>query len=148
MLPARSDDKTPLFGIPRITSYPFNGSAAIVYWDGGNQTPPPPVTNIPNRGGADPHSFPRKTPPARQQKSDWFQPNGVLMDVCGGPPAARSTSAAESILKWITPREPAGYEAGSAGRGPGEERYCLLKVDCLGLRCPRCSPLVIDKLPL
>jgi hypothetical protein len=83
-LPARSNDKTPLFGIPRITSYPFHGSAAIVYWDGGNQTPLPPVTDTPNRGGADPHSFPRKTPAARQQKSDWFQPNGFLSDVCGG----------------------------------------------------------------
>ncbi|HEX4732979.1 MAG TPA: hypothetical protein VH247_01095 [Thermoleophilaceae bacterium] len=83
-LPARSDDKTPLFRIPRIGTFPFRGSAAIVYWDGGNQTPLPPVTNVPNRGGADPHSFPRKTPAARQQKSDWFQPNGVLNDVCGG----------------------------------------------------------------
>jgi len=83
-LPARSDDKTALFGIPRIGTFPFRGSAAIVYWDGGNQTPLPPVTNVPNRGGADPHSFPRKTPAARQQKSDWFQPNGVLNDVCGG----------------------------------------------------------------
>jgi hypothetical protein len=85
-LPARSNDKTPLFGIPRISSYPFKGSAAIVYWDGGNQTPLPPVTNIPASGGADPHSFPRKTPAARQQKSDWLSPNGFLTDVCGGLP--------------------------------------------------------------
>jgi hypothetical protein len=85
-LPARSDDKTPLFGIPRISSYPFRGSAAIVYWDGGNQTPLPPVTNTPPRQGNDPHSFPRKTPAARQQKSDWLSPNGSLTDVCGGLP--------------------------------------------------------------
>jgi len=83
-LPARSNDKTPLYGIPRISAYPFKGSAAIVYWDGGNQTPLPPVTNLPNRGGLDPHSFPRKTPAARQQKSDWLSPNGVLTDQCGG----------------------------------------------------------------
>jgi hypothetical protein len=85
-LPARSNDKTPLFGIPRITTYPFKGSAAVVYWDGGNQTPLAPVTNTPPRGGADPHSFPRKTPAARQQKSDWLSPNGSLTDVCGGLP--------------------------------------------------------------
>jgi hypothetical protein len=85
-LPARSNDKTPLFGIPRISSYPFKGSAAIVYWDGGNQTPLPPVTNTPAAAGADPHSFPRKTPAARQQKSDWLSPNGSLTDVCGGQP--------------------------------------------------------------
>jgi len=85
-LPARSNDKTPLFGIPRISTYPFNGSAAIVYWDGGNQTPLPPVTNVPPKNGADPHSFPRKTPAARQQKSDWLSPNGSLTDACGGLP--------------------------------------------------------------
>jgi hypothetical protein len=85
-LPARSNDKTPLYGIPRITTYPFKGSAAVVYWDDGNQTPLPPVTNLPPRGGADPHSFPRKTPAARQQKSDWLSPNGSLTDVCGGLP--------------------------------------------------------------
>jgi hypothetical protein len=85
-LPARSNDKTPLYGIPRISTYPFKGSAAIVYWDGGNQTPLPPVTNTPPRQGNDPHSFPRKTPAARQQKSDWLSPNGSLTDVCGGLP--------------------------------------------------------------
>jgi hypothetical protein len=89
-LPARSTDKTPLYGIPRIASYPFTGSAAIVYWDGGNQTPLPPVTNTPNRGGADPHAFPRNTPAARDQKSAWLSPNGNLIDVCGGAPCRTS----------------------------------------------------------
>jgi hypothetical protein len=82
--PGRSFDKTPLFGIPTIKSFPFRGSA-IVYWDGGPQTPPSPTVNLPNRAGADPHSFPRKTPSARQQKSD-FLLNGVVNDVCGGQP--------------------------------------------------------------
>jgi hypothetical protein len=44
------------------------------------------VTNVPPKNGADPHSFPRKTPAARQQKSDWLSPNGSLTDVCGGLP--------------------------------------------------------------
>jgi hypothetical protein len=83
-LPARSNDKTPLFGIPRISSFPFKGSAAVVYWDDGNQTPLPPVTNTPPRDGADPHSFPRKTPAAREQKSAWLSPDGSLIDTCGG----------------------------------------------------------------
>jgi hypothetical protein len=83
-LPARSNDRTPLFGIPRITSYPFTGAAAIVYWDGGNQTPLPPVENLPNRGGKDPHAFPRNTVAARNQKSAWLSPNGSLIDACGG----------------------------------------------------------------
>jgi hypothetical protein len=80
----RSFDKTPLFGIPTIRSFPFHGSA-IVYWDGGPQTPPAPTVNLPNRAGADPHSFPRKTPSARQQKAD-FLLNGVVNNVCGGQP--------------------------------------------------------------
>jgi hypothetical protein len=78
----RSFDKTPLYGIPTIRSFPFRGSA-IVYWDGGPQTPPAPTVNLPNRAGADPHSFPRKTPSARQQKAD-FLLNGVVNNVCGG----------------------------------------------------------------
>jgi hypothetical protein len=89
-LPARSTDKTPLYAIPRIASYPFNGAAAIVYWDGGNQTPLAPVTNTPNRGGADPHAFPRSTPAARDQKSAWLSPNGNLIDVCAAAPCRTS----------------------------------------------------------
>lgn len=85
-LPARSSDKTPLYGIPRITSFPFRGPAAIVYWDDGNQTPLAPVTNTAPRDGADPHSFPRKTPAARDQKSAWLSPDGMLIDTCGAAP--------------------------------------------------------------
>jgi hypothetical protein len=82
--PGRTFDKQPLYGIPTIGSFPFTGSA-IVYWDGGPQTPPAPIVNIPNREGADPHAFPRSTVAARQQKSD-FLLNGVVNDVCGGTP--------------------------------------------------------------
>ena len=81
----RSTDKTPLFGIPSIGSFPFRGSA-IVYWDGGPQTPPAPALNIPNRGGLDPHSFPRNTVAARSQKSAFLSPNSAVIDVCGGNP--------------------------------------------------------------
>ena len=81
----RSTDRTPLFGIPSIKGFPFNGSA-IVYWDGGPQTPPAPALNIPNRGGLDPHSFPRSTVAARNQKSAFLSPNGSVIDVCGGQP--------------------------------------------------------------
>jgi hypothetical protein len=79
--PGRTFDKHPLYGVPTIPSFPFSGSA-IVYWDGGPQTPVAPILNIPNRAGADPHSFPRNTVAARQQKSDYLL-NGVVTDVCG-----------------------------------------------------------------
>jgi hypothetical protein len=67
--------------IPSIGKFPFEGSA-IVMWDSG--TPAPPITNTPNRGGADPHSRPRSTPAARTQKSEFLKINGHVVDVCGG----------------------------------------------------------------
>jgi hypothetical protein len=83
--PGRSFDVTPLFGIPKIPHFPWRGSA-IVYWDGGPQTSPAPPLNIPNRGGADPHYFPRSTVAARNQKAAFLSPNGAVIDVCGGKP--------------------------------------------------------------
>jgi len=80
----RSFDKSPLYGVPTIKSFPFSGSA-IVYWDGGPQTPPAPAVNLPNRDGKDPHSFPRNTKSARQQKND-FLLNGVVNNVSGTSP--------------------------------------------------------------
>jgi hypothetical protein len=81
----RTFDVTPLFGIPTIGGYPFPGSA-IVYWDGGPQTAPTPPFNIPARGGADPHSFPRSTIADRNQKSAFLSPNGAVINVCGAAP--------------------------------------------------------------
>ena len=57
-----------------------------MYWDGGPQTPPAPALNIPNRGGLDPHAFPRNTVAARSQKSAFLSPNSAVIDVCGGNP--------------------------------------------------------------
>ena len=74
-------------------------------WDAGAPNPgcalgvgAPPFTNTPpidgcpsgvppSRWGAnDPHEFPRNTPAARQQKSDFDRPDGVVNDVCAGQP--------------------------------------------------------------
>ena len=65
----------PYFGIPAIPSYPFDGSALIV-WDSGAATPP--ITNTAPIVGADPHSDPRNSVIARQQKSDFLQTGGVV----------------------------------------------------------------------
>ena len=82
--------------MPRITSYPFTGSAAIFYWDIGpvrpdpdnpGQTigvPPPPFENVPNREGEDPHGAPRGAPLAEKLISGFLQPYGAVTDVCGG----------------------------------------------------------------
>ncbi|HEY6757944.1 MAG TPA: hypothetical protein VI318_00570 [Baekduia sp.] len=81
----RSPQANPGWGIPPITSYPFNGSA-IVYWDAGpSLVSVPPLTNTPNRALQDPHEFVRRTPAARQQKAT-FLAGGGLIDPCGGKP--------------------------------------------------------------
>jgi hypothetical protein len=82
----RSPDVTPLFGIPRITKFPYDGSA-IVYWDSG--TPPPPTSNVPpddDPAHPDPPETPRNQKAAREQKSAFLRPDGKVIDVCGGKP--------------------------------------------------------------
>ena len=86
LAPGRSPQQEPSFGIPPIGAYPFPGNA-IVYWDAGpERVSPPPLTNQPNRDLEDPHEYPRRTPAARQQKSDFLKPDGALTDPCGGAP--------------------------------------------------------------
>jgi len=86
--------------IPAIPYYPWPGSA-IVVWDAGKPNSDcslgvgaPPLTNTPpvdgcpsslppsQWGANDPHEFPRNTPAARQMKSDFDWPNGVVNDTC------------------------------------------------------------------
>jgi hypothetical protein len=82
----RSRQAEPSFGIPPIGAYPFPGSA-IVYWDAGpDRVASPPLENVPNRALEDPHEYPRRTPAARQQKSDFLQAGGGVTDPCGGAP--------------------------------------------------------------
>jgi hypothetical protein len=83
LAPGRSYEVTPLYGIPTIPSYPFNGSAIIV-WDSG--TPTPPTTNTPNRDGDDPHSDPRNSVQGRIQKSEFLKTGGAVVDVCAAAP--------------------------------------------------------------
>jgi hypothetical protein len=87
------------WGIDPIASYPFTGSA-IVYWDGGptrtNPAPPPttigtdvpPLGNIPNTSGQDPHSLPRVQAEEQQMVSDFLRPDplSAITDTCGGNP--------------------------------------------------------------
>ena len=87
------------WGIDPITSYPFRDSA-IVYWDGGptraNPAPPPaeigtdvpPLENVPNRSGRDPHGLPRIEPEEQQMVSDFLRPDALsaITDTCLGLP--------------------------------------------------------------
>jgi len=81
--PGRSYEVDPYFGIPGIPSYPFLGSALIV-WDSGAATPP--ITNTAPTTGADPHSDPRNSTAARNQKSEFLRTGGTVIDVCSGLP--------------------------------------------------------------
>jgi hypothetical protein len=90
----RSLEDNPLFDIPAIGGFPFTGDAAIVYWDTGPArvengvtvgTDAPPLEEVPNRSGADPHGRPRKDPNAQMQKLE-FMLNGDVIDVCGSAP--------------------------------------------------------------
>jgi len=83
LAPGRHSDVHPYFGIPAIASFPFAGSALVV-WDAG--TPTPPTTNTPNAAGSDPHGRPRSTASARLQKSEFLQDGGAVVDVCSGAP--------------------------------------------------------------
>jgi hypothetical protein len=92
LAPGRSEDKTPYFGIPAIKTYPFFGSAMVV-WDTGPfdpalnaGTPPPPVENQPPRDGVDPHGKPRTQPGARLQISEFLKSTGKVVDGCAGEP--------------------------------------------------------------
>jgi hypothetical protein len=87
------------WAIPPIASYPFADSA-IVYWDDGPVRPdpmnpgevlgtdPPPIPNIPNRSGVDPHGEPRDTPAEQQMVSDFLRPDAQsqITDTCNGGP--------------------------------------------------------------
>ena len=102
--PGRYPGPTPYWGIPHIQSFPFTGRAAMVVGDlgplrpcpndgvtvcEGSQagTPPPPLDNVANTQGVDPHgpdwaSFPEGEAAIGQ----WLQPNGFLPAVCGDHP--------------------------------------------------------------
>jgi hypothetical protein len=95
--PGRSSAKRPFYGIPRIKSFPFKGSA-IEVWDigplrtvGGQTfgTPTPPSINQPNRPGIDPHGpDASEQVTGRQQASDFLMPDAQsqITDVCGAKP--------------------------------------------------------------
>lgn len=77
-LAGRSTDVDPGWGLPAV-AYPSTGSALVV-WDSGAALAP--TTNVPPRTGDDPHSDPRKSAQAQQQKSAFLQTGGTIIDVC------------------------------------------------------------------
>ena len=81
--PGRSPVPAPFWGIPKIRSYPYKGSAAFI-WDNG--VPAPPEDNQPNNAGNDPHNeTPRRLPEAQSLLGD-FLIHGLVENVCGPHP--------------------------------------------------------------
>ena len=100
--PGRHWDVNPFLGIPAISSYPFSGPAAMIYYDGGplgfdgildcmqggvtyNGTAPAPLVELPPNPvsvyGCDPHGYPRRAPDGVAHEASWLQPNGFI-DQC------------------------------------------------------------------
>src|SRR6266516_229009 len=87
----------PLWKVQTLRLYPYTGSA-IYFWDGGPiretspgsgsfvGTEPPPLENLPNRTGHDPHSLPRATAAEQQLVSDFFEGAIQVGDNCNEGP--------------------------------------------------------------
>jgi len=99
--PGRDSDVSPHFGIPAFPSFPFAGSA-LVLWDIGPKrtengetvgTDVPPITNTPpgDDAGQDPHEFPRRSASGRIQKAAFLSIDGQVIDVCGSKPCYAGT---------------------------------------------------------
>lgn len=88
----RTPDVEPLFGVPKIASYPYRGSA-FVYFDTGDfsttnpdGTPAPPTANVPPKLGRDPHEAARRAACGRVLKSDFLRPDSFVGTPCLGAP--------------------------------------------------------------
>ena len=89
----RSHDGGLFWGIPAISHFPYHGSAVEIWDSGPGRVQAPPVGNVPPTPAAnniDPHQDPRNTPAAQEQISDFLEPNGAVVDVCGGLPCHTS----------------------------------------------------------
>jgi len=85
----RRRDRNLFYGIPRVRTFPFGGSAIEIWDSGPGHTQPPPLGNLPPKDtsvNVDPHADPRNTPAAQDQVSDFLQPAGAVVDVCNGAP--------------------------------------------------------------
>jgi hypothetical protein len=90
----RDPDTVDYWHLPRLTRFPYNGSALTVFDVGPVRTVDgqvagtnaPPMTDTPNFSGVDPHEAPRATLCGQQQKSNFLWPHGLVTAPCGGPP--------------------------------------------------------------
>ena len=79
----RSPDVEPFWGIDRARRLPDQGDSYLVVWDFGTQAPP--LGNVPNRAGEDPHGMGRGQVDVLTVAT-MFLDKGSLTDTCGGGP--------------------------------------------------------------
>ncbi len=79
----RSPDVEPFWGIDRARRLPDEGGSYLVVWDFG--TDAPPLGNVPNRAGEDPHGMGRGQVDVLTVATS-FLDEGILADTCGGGP--------------------------------------------------------------
>src|SRR5206468_10589825 len=88
----------PFWGIPAPPAFPYAGSGITLFdtgpagyirqvdaANGGGThdgTNPPPVADVPNRSGEDPHEAPRRSHCGQLQKSDFLSVGGLLTSPC------------------------------------------------------------------
>jgi hypothetical protein len=93
--PGRSPEKTPFWNVPQVKKFPYDGSAMVSLWDigplrtvGGKVagTPSPPIANVPNTEGVDPHGPDATETAAGQEQLATFLLHGVFVDTCGDRP--------------------------------------------------------------
>jgi len=114
----------PYVDIPAIPSYPFDGSALVV-WDSGAATPP--ITNTAPTTGNDPHSDPRSSVAARNQKSEFLRTGGDVIDVCSGAPASRPDGL---LNRTAAPGSATARPVPHRGRSPGVRARATLVRSC------------------
>jgi hypothetical protein len=103
LVPARYGPyQDPFWGIPAPAAFPYAGSAITLFdtgpadytrdvdaADGGGThtgTNPPPVADVPNRAGEDPHEAPRRAACGQEQKDAFLSVDGLVTAPCGGAP--------------------------------------------------------------
>jgi hypothetical protein len=79
----RSRDVEPFWGIDTTRRLPDRGGSYLVVWDFGTEAPP--VENVPNRAGEDPHGMGRGQVDVLTVATS-FLDEGTLVDTCGGGP--------------------------------------------------------------
>ena len=83
LAPGRSPDVEPFWGIDRARRLPDHGDSYLVVWDFGTEAPP--LGNVPNRAGEDPHGLGRGRVDVLTVAMT-FLDEGTLVDTCAGGP--------------------------------------------------------------